>query len=192
MCQSYVWKERAMGDGLEFFGRVARPGDRIFEFLGGSPTAEYLAVLARTYRILGDLHDRVTDVVVSVGEAETVEEAATTLADLDADRLRDALKAQNLCDELETLGHRLRDVIRAMPAGAEAQTLEELSQELEGRERRTAEMYSERLWDLRSLPGNAAMQQIKDKADEIAEELVLQKAGFDLTAKKAEEKARRL
>jgi hypothetical protein len=181
-----------------FFDELAGPGDGIFEFLEGSPRAKYLRLVEQIYRILADLHDRVATVVVEVGEATSEEDAAIILQALDADNLRDQLKAQKLCDRLEKLGIQLRDVLpKTIPSGPEAETLGQLSTELEGREQRTADMYADRLWDLRSLawPGSAAsvpLSDIKAKADDIAKELLLQKAGFDLMRKKAHEKSRRI
>jgi hypothetical protein len=185
---------------LAFFDELARPGDQIFAFLEGNQRggdrAAYLHLVADIYRTLARIHDHVTEVVVAVGEARSVEEAAAILQLLDADVLRGQLKTQELCDELERLGIQLRNALPlADPGGSGTQVLRQLSEELEGRERRTAEMYAVRLWDLRNLafPGSssgASLEEIKRKANQISEELVLQKARFDLLAKRAEAKSR--
>lgn len=187
---------------LTFFDELARPGDQIFEFLEGNQSgrdrATYLKLVADIYQTLAKIHDHVMDIVVAVGEATSVPEAATILQRLDGDSLRGQLKTQELCDELERLGIQLRDALPpTVPGGSGMQALRQLSEELEGRERRTAEMYADSLWDLRNLafpgsPSGSSLDEIKAKADQISEELVLQKARFDLLAKRAEEKSRRL
>jgi|GEM_PF-6214872 len=141
---------------LAFFDELARPGDQIFEFLEGNQRgrdrAAYLKLVADIYQTLAKIHDHVTVVVVAVEEATSEQEAAAILQLLDADSIRGQLKTQELCDELERLGTQLRDaLLPAAPAGSGTQVLWQLSAELEGRERKTAEMYAVRLWDLRNL-----------------------------------------
>jgi hypothetical protein len=172
-----------MFGSIGIFDSVASEGDRFLRSMGLTPVAApYLDAVAETYETLAGIHDQVVDVSVKVSEANSIDEAREALTTLSADNLRYDLKMQGLCDTLENLGHQLR----------QEGYFPELTESLERGERGTAEMYATNLVELIDLPDTvSSLDSLKTRVDDISDRLVLQKARFDLLAKKLRAKQAR-
>ena len=177
---------------LTYFDQVSATGARILESLGGSPAGsdvdDYLELVGKIYEVLAQIHDGLIDVTIDVSQAQTMEEARQVLAQVEQLGLKEALKAQDLCDELQRLGQQLR----GLPydhyglTTSEKATWYELFEKLEQREAGTSRLYDEKLYELRTLPHtDPALPSLKAKVEEISNLLVIQKAQFERLAKLA-------
>lgn len=177
---------------ISYFYSVAAIGSKILQTYGGSPvsseTKQYLKLVEETYKTLAQIHGILLDVMINVDLAQTMKEANEILGRVEQIRLKDVLRAQNLCDKLGQLG----DQLRYLPqqefklTAEEEITWEEFYEELYGRESRTADLYSSKLLDLRNLPVTETnLDTLKTKVNEISNALTIQKAQFDLLARKA-------
>jgi predicted nuclease with TOPRIM domain len=184
-------KELIMNE-ITFFDDVAAVGSRILQVLGGTPPGSdsdrYLQLVEEIYAVLAQIHDGIVDVMIDVSQAQTMQQAVQSLTRVQQMDLRDALKAQSLCDELARLGNALRelpDKVNGLTPG-EKQAWDELCQQLERREGGTARLYDLKLYDLRVLPHNMnTLGPLKAEVEKICNVLVVQKAQFEYLAKQA-------
>ena len=183
-----------MGDypSLTYFNRISGIGSRILKVLGGSPagaeTDHYLALVEEIYQILAQIHDALVDVAIDVSQAETMDEAAQILMRVQQMGLKETMKAQDMCDELQRLGQQLRSLPYDRYGMAESEKVawDELCRNLERREGGTSTLYDTKLYELRILPHTeTALEHLKAVVEEISDLLVIQKARFDHLAKLA-------
>lgn len=177
---------------ITYFDRVSAVGGKILEALGGSPvgseTDEYLKLVGEIYTKMAEIHDKLVNVTIEVSLAQTPAEAQKALELVQQMGLEEAMRAAEMCDELERLGHQLRQLPYdqfGLTADEKA-TWDELLQNLEQREGGTSRLYDEKMYDLRVLrySGND-LDSIKAKVNEISNALVIQKAQFERLAKVA-------
>jgi prefoldin subunit 5 len=179
-------------NNLGFFDEAATVGAGILEILGGSTATpaikRYLEIVGRIYQIMSQIHDSLAEVAIDVSLSTSMDEASQSLTRLTQMELKKALKAQDLCDELEQLGRELRPLLQKTDKLSEREksTWNVLCRDLEGREEEVANLYDENLYDLRMLPSTeSSLESLKVKVENIATQLTTQKARFDLLAKKA-------
>lgn len=176
---------------LAMFDELIASFDRVEAALLGpapaAPNVRYLATLARVCEILSQIHDGVIDVTVEIAVSDDLAGARAKLELLNQHSLKQTLHAQQLCDELGRLGSELTPILRA-EAALPAQDLAAwtaLAQQLEGHEEEVAQLYDESLYDLRLLPETVgSLSELQAKVNAVAETLALQKAQFDLLAKR--------
>jgi hypothetical protein len=181
-----------MNGSISFFDRSADVGARILDYLAGEPAGvnvnDYLQLVAEIYETFSQIHESISDVTIEVALAQELQTAQDSLARLRQMGLKDSLKAQQLCDQLEELGHEIQATLLNLPHldGESFSVLQELSIKLAEREMGAARLYDEALYDLHNLTyAETNLFFLKDKVDTISQQLVLQKARFDFLARKA-------
>lgn len=177
---------------ISFFDTVAAIGSKILQTYGGSPvsseTNRYLRLVEETYETLAHIHGNLLDVMINVDLAQTMEEANKILGRVEESSLKDYFRAEYLCDELGTLGLQLRKLPQQefKLTAEEEKTWKEFYEDFYDRETSTANLYGSRLSDLRQLSVTETnLDTLKTKVNEISNALTIQKAQFDLLAKKA-------
>jgi hypothetical protein len=198
-----------MNQTLGFFDQVARVGSLILDALGGAPTTtafqkhwkpvqdiykQYLKRVEEIYTLLGSIHDQVADVAVEVGLAANMDEAKEAIKKIESSSLADTFRANDWCDELQRLGEALRPLGQEAGLSEEDQrTWDEFCSALEQREGEVAKLYNDKLYDFRMLVyGDLSLESLKEKVKGISDQLVTQKARFDLLAKQAKATRQRL
>jgi hypothetical protein len=180
-----------MDTSIGFFDKVGRVGAIILETLGPSVNnymvIAYLDKVEDIYNLLMKIHDEVVEVVIKTDYAKTVDDIKTTLQEVGHDSLKDTFKANKWCDQLQELGIALRPLsIDANLLGSDREIWDEFCTALEQREDEVAKLYYEELLDLRDLPNKVTdVVLLKQMLNNIATQLVTQKAKFDLLAKRA-------
>jgi hypothetical protein len=172
-----------------YFDRLAGLGGRILNTLGGADRTtvvnEYLRVLSGVYTVLAQIHGHVLDVTLDVGVAKDRAEAEAALERLQALGLESVIRAQDLCNELERLGHQLTG-IEGLSGGGDAAEWEQFRSVLQRREAGTSELYDEKLYELRTLAHREPdLEALKRIVQEVSHNLVVQKAEFEWLAKRA-------
>jgi hypothetical protein len=183
-----------MNGSIRFFSEAARVGRRILDTASPDVKKTYLEEVSRIYALLRDIHDLVIDVAIRTGNARDLDQAKRALAGINDVALEGTFRARNWCDRLERLGKAVHPLTKdANLTGRDRDIWEEFCTTLEHREGEVARLYYMKLMDLTSL-GNteATLATLREKVDKISEELVIQKAGFDFLAKKAEAERDRL
>lgn len=187
-----------MNQSIGFFDEAARVGSQILEVLGGKPAADpirnYLERVQEIYDLLVKIHDEVANVAVKASLAADMDEARAALTEIEHSSLEDTFRARDWCDELERLGHALRPLGQdAGLSGEDLQIWDEFCVRLENREGEVALLYYEKLYDFRMLAYNEnSFDALREKVEDISNQLVTQKAKFDLLAKKASAMRQRL
>jgi len=177
------------------FDEFTRVGSEILDTLAG-PSAKtkakddlrrYLSLLDEIYGLLAQVHDKVADVAVRVTLADTLDEARQIMEGVEQASLTDTFRAQDWCDQFEELGHSLREVgQQGGLSPADQQTWDAFCTVLENREAQVAMLFDTNLYELRHLAdGNPPLDVFKQQVEGITEQLVTQKAEFDLLAKRA-------
>lgn len=181
-----------MNGSIGFFDRSADVGARILDYLAGEPPGinvkDYLQLVAEIYETFSQIHEGISDVTIEVALAQELPAAKSSLARLRQMGLRDSMKAQQLCDQLEELGHEIQTTLLNLPHldGETAAVLQELSIKLAEREMGAARLYDEALYDLHNLTyAETDLFLLKSNVNTISQQLVFQKARFDFLARKA-------
>jgi hypothetical protein len=181
-----------MNGSIVFFDRSADVGARILDYLAGEPAGvnvnDYLQLVAEIYETFSQIHESISDVTIEVALAQELQTAQNSLARLRQMGLKDSLKAQQLCDQLEELGREIQATLLNLPHldGESLAVLQELSIKLAEREMGAALLYDEALYDLHNLTyAETNLSFLKTEVDAISQQLVLQKARFDFLARKA-------
>ena len=143
---------------------------------------------------MAQVHDEVASLAVRVSLASDLDEAHHALGRLDNQHLSEVFRARQWCDEFEWLGKELEPLATELGlAETDQQTWREFCSALAMREGEVAYLYEQKLYDLRLLQDRfLPIEDLKRTVDGITKHLVVQKANFDLLAKKAEEMRRRL
>jgi hypothetical protein len=187
-----------MPDAIRFFDEAARVGEMILVTLGSQSSsgkvAAYFERAAEIYRLMAQVHDKVAGVTVLVSLARNDSEAQDALSQLDRDRLTDVFRARHWCDEFERLGRELMPLAGELGlADADRAVWGDLCGSLIQREGEVARLYEEKLYELRRLLGSATtLESLKETVTALSEQLVMQKAKFDLLAMKAEAMRQRM
>jgi hypothetical protein len=184
-----------VNDSIGFYDEVARVGSEILEMLAGSSAADrakddvstYLDLVAQIYNLLTQVHDQVATVAVRVTVATTLAEARQDLQGIGHTGLEDTFRAMDWCDQFEKLGKDLRPLREDPGLSPNDQKIwDEFCETLEQREGEVAMLYDHKLYDLRRLASDdLSLETLKQEVDQILEQLVTQKARFDLLAKRA-------
>jgi hypothetical protein len=177
---------------ISFFDEVAAVGGEILTSVGGrNDVAPFLRRTRDVYQLLVEIHDDIVNATVEVGTARTLDEARRVLRSLHHDALEPVFRARRWCDEMEALGQDLH----TLPAGVYidgTRTWDEFTVRLQQREGEVARLYEEAMYRVISRAESAtSLTQLQDYIDGVSAELVLQKATFDLLAKRAAAIARR-
>ncbi len=180
-----------MGE-TSFFDEVAAAGRQVLgQLQGRSDASAFLLRTRDVYNLMVVIHDDIVTAATDVTAATSEQEAQSALRSLEHDALESVFRARRWCDELEALG---RD-LATLPGGVAlegAQTWNQFTQALLMREGEVAFLYESALYSVlskaRSAPSLAALQSYMQT---VSEELVVQKARFDLLAKQAAAMARR-
>jgi hypothetical protein len=69
---------------------------------------------------------------------------------------------------------------------------DDFCQNLENREAQVAMLYDRMLFELHSIDENTSLEELKEQVENVTEKMTIQKAQFDILAKKAEAKLRRV
>jgi hypothetical protein len=180
-----------MSTSIAFFDQTADVGSQIINRLAKSGATsdvkEYLNLVGRIYEVLAQIHDMVAEATISASFAASMGEAKKSLESIESGGLKNALKTQNLCDELRRLGQGIRPFKETTQLSADDKKVwEEFLDSLEGGEAQTAQLYDMKLYEVKYLPSSEpSLDSLKEKLDAISGQLVTQKARFDLLAKKA-------
>lgn len=179
---------------IEYFGRVAGLGDRMLNAIGGTGRDQamerYLAALREVYTRLGQIHEHVLDVTLEVGIARDHAQAAAALDRLQALGLESVMRAAELCNELERLGHELTGIEKL--SEADAAEWEEFRSALQRREAGTSDLYDQKLLELRNLARHEPdLDALKRQVAAVSHELVMQKAEFEWLARRADKELQR-
>lgn len=177
---------------VSFFDEVAAVGSEVLDALGGRPDAPPFLRRARdVYQLLVEIHDDILNATVEVSTVRTLDEGRHVLHALHHDALESVFRARRWCDELEALG---RD-LHTLPPGVnidDVGTWDRFTTTLQQREGEVAWLYEEALYNVISRAESAAtLDELKNFMYAVSDELVTQKAKFDLLAKRAAAIARR-
>lgn len=175
-----------------FFDEVAAAGRQVLgQLQGRSDASAFLLRTRDVYNLMVVIHDDIVTAATDVTAAKNKKEAQSALRSLEHDALESVFRARRWCDELEALGHDLS----TLPAGVsmeDAQTWEQFTQALMMREGEVAYLYENALYSVLSRAKSArSLAALKSYMQTVSEELVVQKAHFDLLAKQAAAMARR-
>jgi len=187
-----------MSEPINFFNEIARVGTTILETLGGKPattvTEKYLKNVTQIYNLLSKIHDNIADVAFKVSFAANMDEARETLKEIQSDSLENTFRTLGWCEKLGKLGKKLLPLIEDVDLSEDDQKIwKEFCSTIELREVETARLYDKKLYDFRMLAHrDISLKALIEKANDISEQLVIQKARFDLLAKKAETMLKRL
>lgn len=180
-----------MGD-VSFFDEVAAVGSELLDELGGrDDVPEFLRRARDVYQLLAAIHDDVVNAAIEVSTARTLDEARHVLRALHHDALESVFRARRWCDEMETLGQDLRQ----LPSGVtldRQDTWTQFTETLQQREGEVAWLYEEAMYRVLSRAESAtSLEELQRYMSSVSDDLVLQKAKFDLLAKRAAAIARR-
>ncbi len=185
-----------MGE-VGFFDEVAAVGNEILDVVGGSTgasdpaTTTFLLRIRDVYLQLIAIHDDIANATVDVGEAESLDDAKHILKSLHHDALESVFRARRWCDELEALGHDLQR-IPANIAITDRSTWDDFTNRLRQREGEVAWLYEEAMYNVISRAESAtSLDELQSYVRGVSDELITQKARFDLLAKRAAALARR-
>lgn len=187
-----------MPNQIQFFDEAVRVGGAILAALGDATAddsvASYFERCGKICRLMAQVHDEVASLSVRVSLARDLDEAKHALSRFDNDRLADVFRARQWCDEFERLGKELEPLADELSlADTDRDVWREFCGSLRQREGEVAYLYEDKLYDLRRLKYTQnTLEDIRDTVDVIAEQLVTQKAKFDLLAMRAEEMRRRM
>lgn len=171
---------------------MATVGGEVLRSLGRrDDAAPFLRRTRDVYLLLIEIHDDLANAAVEVGTARTLDDARRVLRSLHHDALEPVFRARRWCDELEALGEDLQ----VLPAGVHidgAGLWQEFTGRLQQREGDVARLYEEAMYGVISrAESTPSLTQLQDYMDSVSEDLVVQKAQFDLLAKRAAAMARR-
>jgi hypothetical protein len=177
---------------ISFLDEVAAVGREILTSLGGrADVSPFLRRTRDVYQLLIDIHDDIITTTVEVGTAKTLGEGKRVARSLHHDALESVFRARRWCDELQALG----DDLNVLPAGVQIDdidTWEKFTVTLKQREGDVARLYEEALWEVISRAEQAtSLAELKSYIDSVSDELVMQKAKFDLLARRAAALARK-
>lgn len=177
---------------ISFFDEVAAVGNEVLDALSRRPdTASYLRRTRDVYQLLVEIHDDILNATVEVGTVSTLDEGQRVLHSLHHDALESVFRARRWCDELEALG----DDLQVLPAGVTIGGIDtwlRFTWALHDRESKVAWLYEDAMYNMISRAESAStIQDLKTYMYEVSDELVTQKAQFDLLAKRAAAVARR-
>jgi hypothetical protein len=180
-----------MGE-ISFFDEVAAVGSDVLNSLGGrDDVAPFLRRTRDVYLLLVDIHDDIVNATVEVSTATSLDEGQRVLNSLHHDALESVFRARRWCDELEALGHDLH----VLPVGVdldENDTWAQFTLALQEREGQVAQLYEDAMYDVLSRARNAtSLDELQNYIDSVSNDLVVQKAKFDLLAKRAAAIARK-
>jgi hypothetical protein len=175
-----------------FFDDVASVGGQLLEGLRGrSDVAPFLLRTRDVYALLVAIHDDIATAAIEVSAAQTLEQAHSALRSLEHAALESVFRARRWCDELEALGHDLS----GLPPGVVVKDLavwQQFTETLTHREGEVASLYESALYSVLSKAKSAQdLHELQDYMQGVSEELIVQKARFDLLAKQAAAMARR-
>lgn len=178
--------------GVSFFEKVADVGDEILGELGDrDDAAPFLRRTRDVYLLLIEIHDSIVNATVEAGTAASLDDARRVLRSLHHDALESVFRARRWCDELESLGE---DLVQ-LPSGAaiaDLDTWQEFTSALQEREGEVAWLYEDAMYDVLGHAENVtSLDELKTFIEGVSSELVVQKAKFDLLAKRAAALARR-
>ena len=177
---------------IGFCDEVAAVGSEVLDALSQRPdTAPYLRRTRDVYQLLVEIHDDILNATVEVCTVPTLAEGQRVLRSLHHEALESVFRARRWCDELEALGEDLR----FLPAGVTIDGVDawrRFTSALQEREGEVAWLYEEALYNMISRAETArTIEDLKDYMYKVSDELVAQKAKFDLLAKRAAAVARR-
>lgn len=181
-----------MSRSIGFFDDAARVGSNILNALDSGQVSDqvknYMERAAEIYRLLVKVHGELADVAVRVSLAKDLSEARQVLESIQHTSLESTFRARKWCNEFERLGEQLQ------PLGSQiglppddANIWDEFCYHLRMSEGEVALLYEDKLYDFRQLKDTVdSLEQLKVRVATISDQLVTQKANFDLLAKKAE------
>lgn len=184
-----------MANSHGFFNLAAAAGARLINTVAGTGEAttakRYLNLVQQVFELLARIHDEVLDTVVRVLETPDLAAAKTLIRELDGNSLRDVMKVERLCNELRDKGTQLRPVVENLPdlPPADRKALLDVIMSFEYGEGETAALYNRQLYDLQTAVDTArGTGEIQNVLEAAATELSVQKAQFDLVARRAQAK----
>jgi hypothetical protein len=183
---------------IGFFDDVARVGGIILQILGGSDDNQkvlaYLEKVEDIYKLLIQIHDEIVDVIIRSRYANTLKDIRENLKGIEHESLEKVFKAHKWCGEMKQLGIALQPLsIDANLIGTDKLNWDKFCQNLEQHEGAVAMLYHDNLFNIRILSNQEMdIEILKQRLDEIADMLVIQKAKFDSLAKRAQSMRNRL
>lgn len=177
---------------VSFFDEVAAVGSEVLSALGGrDDVAPFVRRTRDVYQLLVEIHDDLMNATVEVATARTLDDGQHVLRSLHHDALESVFRARRWCDELEALGHDLGELPAGVHVG-DIGTWEQFTTTLQQREGEVARLYEEAMYSVISRAEAAtSLEELQTYMESVSSELVLQKAKFDLLAKRAAAIARR-
>jgi hypothetical protein len=176
---------------LSFFGSAARARAQLLDWPEEHSARDFFDTVVVIMDLLSQIHDEIAQTARDVGRAKTLDEATEMTYRLRGMQLKEALKAQNLCNALGEAGQRLAPFIANHPKlTPHARMLWfQLSAGLMQYEGGTAEMYGRALSDsMQELQSEPSLEVVKKKMQAIRSQLIRQKALFDGIAEEAKAK----
>ena len=190
-----------MSRALRFFDIIKDVGEDILTSLGSSAkeedirTREYLELISQIYELLSKAHDNILNAIMDLSLASNKEEVDSSINALSTMGIKDALKSQELCNQLREAGNDIRRKLLTYEKLDEAQIsyLKQLSEGLERAEWGTAFLYEDIYRELSDIvDSETSIESIKYVAENILSNMVDQKGKFDYLQKKAQSMLKRI
>ena len=190
-----------MSRALRFFDIIKDVGEDILTSLGSSAkeedirTREYLELISQIYELLSKAHDNILNAIMDLSLASNKEEVDSSINALSTMGIKDALKSQELCNQLREAGDDIRRKLLTYEKLDEAQIsyLKQLSEGLERAEWGTAFLYEDIYRELSDIvDSETSIESIKYVAENILSNMVDQKGKFDYLQKKAQSMLKRI
>lgn len=190
-----------MSRALRFFDIIKDVGEDILTSLGSSAkeedirTREYLELISQIYELLSKAHDNILNAIMDLSLATNKEEVDSSINALSTMGIKDALKSQELCNQLWEAGNDIRRKLLTYEKLDEAQIsyLKQLSEGLERAEWGTAYLYEDIYRELSDIvDSETSIESIKYVAENILSNMVDQKGKFDYLQKKAQSMLKRI